>query len=211
VIPPLIKVLSTNYAQVMPNGFGLSRNQQIPSRLISCLNERTVRYEILHEPLDPSDSGRRFLGAAGLVQTAVVRARNQHLLTVTAAGHSVDLKRLSKLVGEPVRLESEDEFKWLFPDCALGAIPPFGNLYGLSTWIDRNLTKTEHVVFLAGTLTDLIKLPFDAYQSIVRPNIGAFSGKDLGREIRVSQPKSLLINPRPKMAKARQVNLPERD
>jgi Ala-tRNA(Pro) deacylase len=97
--------------------------------------------------------------------------------SVTRAGHSVDLKRFARLVGEPVRLETEDEFKWLFPDCALGAIPPFGNLYGLPTWADNSLSRAEHIVFFAGTLVDSIKLAYSAYEAIVQPNIGQFTAK----------------------------------
>ena len=160
----------------MPNPFGLSFTGRIPLRLISCLNDSAVRYEILHEPLKSSGSGQP-LAAPGLIETSVVRAGKQRLLTVTPAGHSVDSKRLARLVGEPVRLETEDEFKWLFPDCALGAAPPFGNLYGLPTWVDNSLAQTEHIVFFAGTLVDSIKLAYSAFEAIVQPNVGRFTNK----------------------------------
>ena len=160
----------------MPNPLGLSFARQIPARLINCLNDRAIRYEILHEPSDLSGS-KRPSPAPGLIEAAVVRAGKQRLLSVTPAGHGVNLKRFAKLIGEPVRLETEDEFKWLFPDCALGAIPPFGNLYGLSTWIDNSLSRTGHIVFFAGTLVDSIKLAYSAYEAIVQPNIGQFTTK----------------------------------
>jgi len=160
----------------MPNPLGLSFARQVPVRLISCLNDSAVRYEILHEPLDPPDAGQRSK-APGFIETAVVRAGKQRLLTVTPAGHAVNLKRFARLIGEPVRLETEDEFKWLFPDCALGAIPPFGNLYGLTTWVDNSLAQTEHIVFFAGTLIDSIKIGYSAYEEIVQPNVGRFTDK----------------------------------
>jgi Ala-tRNA(Pro) deacylase len=160
----------------MPNPLGSSFTKQIPARLISCLNDRAVRYEILHEPLAPSDSGRR-LAAPGFIEAAVIRAGKQRLLTVTPAGRSLDLQRFARLIGEPARLETEDEYKWLFPDCALGAILPFGNLYGLTTWVDNSLAKTEHIVFFAGTLADSIKLAYSAYEEIVQPSIGRFTDK----------------------------------
>ena len=160
----------------MPNPLGFSFSRQIPVRLISCLNDSAARYEILHVPLDPSGSGLRS-AAPGFIETAVIRTGRQRLLTVTPAGHGVDLKRFARLIGEPVRLETEDEFKWLFPDCTLGAIPPFGNLYGLTTWVDNSLTQTEHIVFFAGTLVDSIKLAYPVYEDIVQPNIGRFTGK----------------------------------
>lgn len=162
----------------MSNPLGLTFSRQIPLRLISCLNDSAIRYEILHEPLDSSGSGSgRGSAAPGLIETAVVRAGKQRLLTVRPAGHSVDLKKFARLIGESVRLETEDEFKWLFPDCALGAIPPFGNLYGLPTWVDNSLAQTEHIVFLAGTLVDSIKLAYPAYAAIVQPNVGQLTAK----------------------------------
>ena len=172
----LLEVVSIKYGHAMPNPLGWSFSRQIPGRLISCLNDSAVRYEILHEPLDSSGSGRPLV-ATGLIETAIVRTGKERLLTVTPAGHSVDLKKFSRLIGGPARLETEDEFKWLFPDCALGAIPPFGNLYGLPTWLDNSLAQTEHIVFLAGTLVDSIKLAYPAYAAIVRPNVGHLTGK----------------------------------
>jgi Ala-tRNA(Pro) deacylase len=170
------KVVSIKYGHQMPNRFGPSFSRQIPERLISCLNEGAVRYEILHEPSAAAGPGRRS-AIPGLIETAVVRAGNQRFLAVTPTGYDVDLKRFAGLIREPVRLETEDEFKWLFPDCALGAIPPFGNLYGLTTWVDNSLLKTEHIVFFAGTLIDSIKLSYSAYEQIVQPNVGTFTNK----------------------------------
>jgi len=161
----------------MASRFGSSYNRQVPVRLIRCLNDNAVRYEILHQPLDPPGSGRQFRSVPGWVEAAVVRAKKQHLLAVLPAGHTIDLKRFARLVGEPVRLETEDAFKWLFPDCALGAIPPFGNLYGLATWVDNALVRSADIVFFAGTPIDSIKLAYSAYIGIVRPSIGAFSGQ----------------------------------
>ena len=170
------EVVSIKYGHAMPNSLGLSFSGRIPARLISCLNDSAIRYEILHEPLHASASGRQ-AATPGFIEAAVVRAGRQRLLTVTPAGCSIDLKRFARLIGEPARLETEDEFKWLFPDCVLRALPPFGNLYGLTTWIDNSLTQTGHIVFFAGTLVDSIKLAYSAYEEIVKPNIGRFTDK----------------------------------
>ena len=72
---------------------------------------------------------------------------------------------------------AEEEFKWLFPDCELEAIPPFGNLYGLPTFVDNILVKNDYIIFAAGTATDQIKMSYPIYEAIVRPRIGSFSGK----------------------------------
>jgi Ala-tRNA(Pro) deacylase len=86
----------------------------------------------------------------------------------------IDLKGFAN-IGEPVRLETEEEFKWLFPDCAIGAIPPFGNLYGLPTFVDRGLSKNDYIMFPAGTDSDYIKLNYPIFERLIQPQIGSFS------------------------------------
>jgi Ala-tRNA(Pro) deacylase len=149
---------------------------EIPRRLIRCLNDNGLRYYIQHEP-DSKGLVQESGHLAGFVHTAVIRAGKQRLLAVLPNGWSIDLKKFGLLVDETARLETEDEFKWLFPDCALGAVPPFGNLYGLTTWLDSSLTKSLEIAFLAGTFIDAIKLSYPAYAEVVRPNIGKFSTK----------------------------------
>lgn len=158
----------------MSNRFS-SYNSEIPARLISCLNDSRIQYQILHEPSGFSDYGQRVATSAGLIEAAVVRAGKQRVLAVMPSQYSVDLKRFAKLIGEPVRLEAADDFKWLFPDCALGAIPPFGNLYGLPTYVDRTVARNQEIVFSAGTITDSIRLAYVTYTEIVKPLFGRFS------------------------------------
>jgi hypothetical protein len=62
-------------------------------------------------------------------------------MTVLPADHRADLQKLEKIAGEPASLETEEEFESLFPNCAKGAMRPFGNLYGLPTCVDKRLTR----------------------------------------------------------------------
>src|SRR5260370_22797389 len=144
-----------------------SYNPEIPARLISCLNDSGARYEILHEPSGPSGSGRRPAAPAGLIGTAVVRAGKQRVLAVIPSQYNVDLKRFARLIGEPVSLEAADDFKWLFPDWALVSIPPFGNLYGLPTYVDRSVARNQEIVVFAGTSADSIPVADDHYTGTV--------------------------------------------
>jgi Ala-tRNA(Pro) deacylase len=150
--------------------------KEIPRRLIRCLNDSGLHYYIQHEP-DSNRLVQESVDLVGFVHTAVIRAGKQRLLAVVPNGCNIDLKKFGTLIGEPARLETEDEFKWLFPDCALGAVPPFGNLYGLATWLDTCLTKTAEISFLAGTFIDAIKLSYSDYADVVGPRIGKFGAK----------------------------------
>jgi Ala-tRNA(Pro) deacylase len=158
------------------NRFVATGRTEVPKRLLKYLNENNVRYEILHQlkvsstPKSPSRTARYY------TKVIIVRAGPQHLVAVLPANFRIDLKAFAK-VGEPTRLETEEEFKWLFPDCAVGAIPPFGNLYGLPTFVDNALIKNDHIIFAAGTDSDYIKISYPIYERIVKPRIGSFSVK----------------------------------
>jgi Ala-tRNA(Pro) deacylase len=90
---------------------------------------------------------------------------------VLPADHQIDLEKVQKAVGKAVSLGKEQEFKSLFPDCAIGAMPPFGNLYGLPTYVDQSLAEQDHIVFEAGTHTDAIKISYHDYEKIVKPKV----------------------------------------
>jgi Ala-tRNA(Pro) deacylase len=155
------------------NRLAATSRTEIPKRLIHYLNENKVRYEILHQP---NASSIRKPQSRYSTRVIIVRAGPQHLVVVLPTNSRIDLKEFAK-VGEPVRLETEEEFKWLFPDCALGVIPPFGNLYGLPTFVDKALSKNDYIIFAAGTDSDHIKISYPNYERIVQPRIGSFSVK----------------------------------
>lgn len=99
----------------------------------------------------------------------MVKSNGNHLMNVIPADHRIDLLKVEKLTGKPASLETEQDFKAIFSDCAVGAMPPFGNLYGLRTYIDERLTQQDYIVFEEGTHTDAIKLKYSDYEKIVRP------------------------------------------
>jgi Ala-tRNA(Pro) deacylase len=61
--------------------------------------------------------------------------------------------------------------KLLFPDCAIGGMPPFGNLYGLPTYVHQSLAEQDYIVFEAGTHTEAIKMSYGDYEKIVKPKV----------------------------------------
>ena len=92
-------------------------------------------------------------------------------MTVLPADHQIDLEKAAKAIGRAVSLDTEAEFKSLFPDCAVGAMPPFGNLYSVPTYVDQNLAHEDYIVFEAGTHTDAIKISYRDYEKIVKPEV----------------------------------------
>ena len=147
---------------------------EIPKQLIDCLNDNKVRYEILHHP--EAVTAQRIAQAEHVkgrhhAKVVVVKSGEQHCMVVLSADRQVDLKKVGKAIGKTASLDREEEFKSLFPDCATGAMPPFGNLYGLPTYVDERLAQEEYIVFEAGTHTDAIKMSYRDYEKIVKPRV----------------------------------------
>jgi Ala-tRNA(Pro) deacylase len=101
----------------------------------------------------------------------MIKSGEQRLMAVLPADHQIDLEKVGKVIGKTASLDSEKEFKSLFPDCAIGAMPPFGNLYGLPTYVDKSLAAQDYIVFEAGTHSDAIKLSYRDYEKIVKPQV----------------------------------------
>jgi Ala-tRNA(Pro) deacylase len=159
---------------------------KIPKQLIDCLNESKVRHEILHHP--EAVTAQRIAQAEHVkarhhAKVVMVKSGEQHLMTVLPADHQIDLEKVAKAIGKGASLDTEQEFKALFPDCATGAMPPFGNLYGLPTYVDTSLAQEDYIVFEAGTHTDAIKVSYADYEKIVKPRV-----EDLAVKIQPMKP-----------------------
>ncbi len=111
-----------------------------------------------------------------VVKTVVLKADGNLVLAAVPAALKVDLEALRKLLqAKQVAVAEEHEFASVFPDCEVGAMPPFGNLYGLPLWLDKRLTTCDHVVFNAGTHTDTIRMSFADYERLASPQVGEFA------------------------------------
>jgi len=93
-------------------------------------------------------------------------------MCVLPASYHVDLAKLRReLSAQSVALAEEGEIEGLFPDCELGAEPPFGNLYELPTLMDRTLERDDHILFQAGTHEDGIRMSMADYRKLVAPQV----------------------------------------
>jgi len=147
---------------------------EIPKRLIDCLNENKVHYEILHHP--EAVSAQRIAQAEHVkgrhhAKIVMIKSGEQHMMMVLPADHQIDLEKVEKAIGKVASLDKEQEFKSIFTDCAIGAMPPFGNLYGLPTYVDKHLAEQDYIVFEAGTHTDAIKMSYRDYEKIMKPEV----------------------------------------
>jgi Ala-tRNA(Pro) deacylase len=153
---------------------------EIPKKLLDFLNAGEVGYQILHHPeafTAQTIAQAEHVKGQYHAKVVMVKSGGQHMMAVLPADHRVDLEKFEKITGKPVAVESESEFKSLFPECAVGTMPPFGSLYGLPLYLDKSLSQRDYIVFEAGTHTDAIKLDYSAYERLAKPQIAEFAIK----------------------------------
>jgi Ala-tRNA(Pro) deacylase len=111
-----------------------------------------------------------------MIKVVMAVAGGRLVMLVLAAPDQVDLSRVAVLLSDrEVRLAHEEEFTTAFPDCDPGAMPPFGNLYGLPVYVDDALATSGSVVFQAGTHRHTIELPYADFQRLVEPVVASLS------------------------------------
>lgn len=111
-----------------------------------------------------------------LAKTVILRIDDDFAMAVLPASHQVDLSALKAATGaSEVRLATETEFMDLFPDCELGAMPPFGNLYDMAVYVDETLEKDDTIAFNACSHKQLVQLAYDDFEHLVRPTVLRFA------------------------------------
>jgi Ala-tRNA(Pro) deacylase len=109
-------------------------------------------------------------------KTVMVLADGEMLMLVLPAPHHVNPERVAGTLGaSAVRLAEEKEFQDSFPDCEVGAMPPFANLYGVPVWVDEALAEDETIVFRAGTHTDTMSVSYADFERLVEPAVAGFA------------------------------------
>lgn len=105
-----------------------------------------------------------------LAKVVVLKADGAYALAVVPAPLRVDLKAVRDILkAKKVSLAREEEFEALFPGCDRGAMPPFGGLWGMATYIDESLASHEQIVFNAGSHTETVSMPYGEYERLARP------------------------------------------
>lgn len=107
-----------------------------------------------------------------IAKTVMVKADGKMIMVALPANDHVDMESLKEVSGaaEAV-LADEGEFVQKFPDCEIGAMPPFGNLYGMDVYMSKALMKEEEIYFNAGCHSEMFRLPASEFIRLVRPVI----------------------------------------
>ena len=111
-----------------------------------------------------------------MAKTVIIKINDKLAMAVLPATYHVDFHLLKEVTGnEDVVLAHESEFKEIFEDCELGAMPPFGNLYNMEVYVAQSLTEDVEIAFNAGTHSELIRMKYSDFERLVQPKILKFS------------------------------------
>lgn len=107
-----------------------------------------------------------------LAKTVIVTIGDQLAMVVLPANESVNFAALKEAAGGVnVDLARESDFKGKFPECEVGAMPPFGNLYGMPVFVSNHLGEYEQILFNSGSHSELMKLAYIDFLKLVNPKI----------------------------------------
>jgi len=153
----------------------------IAKKLKDFLDSYGVRYvSVQHSPAFSAQEVAALVHVPGreMAKTVIVNVKGDLAMAVLPANYHIDFHRLmDALRTSDMYLATEEEFQNRFPDCELGAMPPFGNLYGMKTYVATSLSEDEHITFEAGSHSEVITLSWEDYARLVAPTIESFTDR----------------------------------
>jgi Ala-tRNA(Pro) deacylase len=145
-------------------------------RLREFLDSHHIRYFVIsHSPAYTAQdiAASAHISGNELAKTVMVTIDGEMAMALVHASRQLDFGLFRELCGaKEVTLAEEQEFSGLFPECEIGAMPPFGNLYGMAVYADDDLEESEDIVFNAGSHRELVRLSWFDYKRLVDPVMG---------------------------------------
>lgn len=147
----------------------------ITERVRTFLDSNHVKYAVIaHSPAYTAQEIAASMHIRGreMAKTVMVNLNGEMAMVVLPASRRVSIEELQQITGKrDIRLAHENEFASLFPDCDRGAMPPFGNLYGLETFVDPELGKDDIIAFNAGSHTEVVRMHYADFERLAKPKI----------------------------------------
>jgi Ala-tRNA(Pro) deacylase len=144
-------------------------------KLRDFLDTNHVKYVTIHH--SPAFTAQEIAASAHIpgnevAKTVMVKLDGTMAMAVVPASFQLDFNALKQASGKKnVELATEDEFKGMFPGCEAGAMPPFGNLYGMDVYCCEKLAEDEEIAFNAGSHTELIRMSYRDFQRLAKPKV----------------------------------------
>lgn len=131
---------------------------------------QVIPHEMAFTAIDIAKSAH--IPSKQMAKTVIVRIKGAPAMVVVPAAYQVQLHLLQEVFDTgDVELVEEIQLSHLFPDCEVGAMPPFGNLYLIPVYVAESLSNQEEIVFNAGSHGELIKMTYKGFETLVQPKL----------------------------------------
>lgn len=152
------------------------------NKLTSYLDEHNVQYEVIMHPAAYTAqeiAASSHIPGSQIAKTVMIKMDGKLAMVVVPASERVNFGQLRGHTGvEKIELASEKDFKDKFPDCELGAMPPFGNLYGMPVYAADSLSREIEIAFCGGAHGELIRMSFEDFKRLAEPTVLDISWKE---------------------------------
>jgi len=142
------------------------------------LDRNRIKYvTISHSPAHTAQevAASAHIPGRAMAKTVIVKLDGRLAMAVLPASEMIDLELLADAAfAQRAELADENGFRDRFPGCELGAMPPFGNLYGMDVYVADSLAEDDEIAFNAGSHTEVIRMQYPDYARLVKPRILRF-------------------------------------
>src|SRR3990172_2986070 len=151
----------------------------ILKKLVEFLDSNQIKYvNVTHSTAFTAQDVAQSAHVPGkeMAKSVVVWMDGTMAMAVLPASSMIDFNKLKDEAGaKSVELASESEFKDRFPECEVGAMPPFGNLFDIKILVDKSLAEDKEISFNAGSHHELVRMAYADYERLIKPKLGSFS------------------------------------
>lgn len=149
------------------------------TKLKAFLDSQNIKYTSIRHPAASTTqriAATTHIPGKELAKTVMVKIDGKMAMAVLPSSRHLNLEVLREAAkAEKIELATEMAFVNLFPDCEAGAMPPFGNLYGMDVFVSQCLSEDEEIAFNAGTHTELVRMSYKDFEKLVKPQVIDFS------------------------------------
>lgn len=150
----------------------------VAKKLKQLLDTNKIKYvSLTHSPAFTAEDISKSIHVSSdkVAKSVIVKLGDQLVFAIIPGNNKINLEKLKILTkSSDAQLASENDFKHHFSDCEVGAMPPFGHLYGMKVYVDNSLAKDKEIAFNAGTHSEVIKMSYKDYVSLFDPVFGDF-------------------------------------
>jgi Ala-tRNA(Pro) deacylase len=152
-------------------------------KLRKFLDENLVKYIVISHSKAYTSQGiaaSAHISGNEVAKTVMLKRDGELCMAVLPASKQVNLPLFAQLTNcKDVSLASERDFKDHFQDCEVGAMPPFGNLYGIPVYADISLTRDKEIAFNAGSHLELVRLAYHDFERLAKPITIDFASRSI--------------------------------